>query len=52
MALASARDDDFVSALVQLLGQTAANPRSAAGNENCVSSEIHDFSNRFSVVVA
>jgi hypothetical protein len=29
---------------VQLLGQGAANTRSAAGNEDGVSSEVHDFS--------
>src|ERR1700722_6523514 len=41
MALAPARDDHFVAAFVQRLGQGAANARSAAGNENSVSSEIH-----------
>ena len=52
MALASARDDDFVSTLVQFLGQSAANPRTAAGNEDGVSSEIHNFSNQCGVIVA
>src|ERR1700678_3248754 len=44
MALATAGDDYFVPAFVQRLGQTAANTRSAAGNEDGVSSEIHGVS--------
>jgi hypothetical protein len=52
MALASARDDHFVSTFVQLLSQPATYARSAAGNEDGVSREIHDFSNEFSVIVA
>jgi hypothetical protein len=35
---------------VQLLGQTAANTRSAAGNEDGVSSEIHDLSDLCGVI--
>jgi hypothetical protein len=38
--------------LVQFPGQTAANARAAAGNEDGVSSEIHDFSNQCGVIVA
>src|SRR5580658_8322378 len=44
MALASARDDQFVSALMQPFGQRAANTRPAAGNKDGVSSEVHDSS--------
>lgn len=45
MALTSARNDHFVPTVVQLLGQTASNTRSTVGNEDRISSEIHDFSN-------
>ena len=44
MALPSARDDHFVPAFMQFLGQRTANTRSAAGDEDGISSEFHNFS--------
>src|ERR1700739_64596 len=45
MAFAPTRDDHFVAALVQRLGERTANARAAARNEDGVSCEFHDASN-------
>jgi hypothetical protein len=41
--LASARDDDFVSTLVERFGQSAADARGAASNEDGVCASFHDL---------
>jgi hypothetical protein len=43
MAASTTTDDDLGASLVQRLGQSAANARTATRDEDCVPGQFHDY---------